>query len=243
MNTISFTYQWYEFLINELKHEGFRFKGYSEELDREDILLRHDVDWSPRKANTLAEIESKNDVSSTYFFFLTSPFYNSFDKQNQKIIEKISGMGHSIGLHFSTHTYSDKEMSKEKVESLVNKEKSILSAITGEDIDTVSFHNPPEWVLKRQFDSFINTYEERFFGQIEYRADSNQRWRERHPFEDDVQGPLQLLVHPVLWGERDAWASDRLREERDFLMKKIDEFLTVTDRTWPGPFGIKSSED
>jgi len=38
----------------------------------------------------------------------------------------------------------------------------MLESVTGVSVDTVSFHVPPEWVLRRSFDGFVSTYEERF---------------------------------------------------------------------------------
>jgi hypothetical protein len=145
-----------------------------------------------------------------------------------------------VGLHFSTHQYfestpdgtSGEAPGQEKLVDAINDEREVLSRIIEAPIDVVSFHNPPEWTFRRSFEDFVSTYESRFYDGIEYTADSNQRWRDDEPFADELPKRLQILTHPVLWGEKDAYATDRLREERDYCFERIEEHLTVTDRTW-----------
>lgn len=157
-------------------------------------------------------------------------------------IERISDLGHNVGLHFSTHQYFESTPdgtdgtapSKSELVAAINRERSVLETVVGETVDIVSFHNPPTWTFRRSFDEFVSTYETRFFEEIVYIADSNQRWREDPPFEGGIPPTFQILTHPVLWGDRDAFATDRLREERDYLHAQIRKHLETTDRTWRG---------
>lgn len=222
---VEFTYEWYEKLLSYLDQNNYAFLDYSSDMENKSVILRHDVDWSPRKAVKLARIESEMSIYSTYFFLLTSPFYNVLNKETREMISEISGMGHNIGLHFSTHQYWVDNPGDNKIEDMVKQEVSILSSTTEEDIKTVSFHNPPHWVFKKEYRGFISTYEPRFFNEIEYTADSNQRWRENHPFEKELPKKLQILVHPVLWNTDDGDVTKRLTDEQDYVFDKIDEFM------------------
>jgi hypothetical protein len=76
------------------------------------------------------------------------------------------------------------------------------------------------------------------FDDIAYIADSNQRWRDENPFTDGIPAPMQLLTHPILWGEFDAQGTDRLREERDYLFETVSDHLEATYLAWEGQFGI-----
>lgn len=242
MTDWTFTFDRYVDVLTCLLDAGLEPRRYDDPIHEDTLLLRHDVDWSPRKALRIAELEADNGVRSTFFFLLTSPFYNPFNQQVREIINNVTEMGHDVGVHFSTHQYWTTAPPAEELTTRVEREIETLRAITDTTIDVVSFHNPPEWIIRERFDGFHNTYEPRFFDDIAYRADSNQRWREQPPFEGGIPAPLQILTHPVLWGERDAYATDRLREERDYLERRVANHLERTDKTWDGAFGVGVSD-
>jgi hypothetical protein len=247
MDNIEFTFAWYEELLQTLLEEGYRFDGFESRIQPETVLLRHDVDWSPRKAVRLAEIEADLGISSTYFFLVSSPFYNSVNEYVRNRVHQIQDLGHSIGLHFSTHQYFSSTPDGEngnvpndgELINVIEREQLIMHQVSGSEICVVSFHNPPSWVCRRSFDGFTSTYEDRFFSeQVSYYADSNQRWRSNLPFAAELPAKMQVLAHPVLWGEHEGNPTDRLREERDYLSRIIDEHLAKTDRTWNGSYGF-----
>jgi len=107
-------------------------------------------------------------------------------------------------------------------------------------VDVVSFHNPPGWILDEDLPGVISTYAPQFFSEIDYAADSNQRWRDEFPFQEGLPARAQLLVHPVLWGDSDASTVDRLREERDTIYSRIDTRIESENRIWVGSRGLDS---
>ncbi|QLG48257.1 hypothetical protein [Natrinema halophilum] len=224
-NSIQFTYDTYEELLVQLRSRGYEFTSYGGPIDDGEILLRHDVDWSPKRATKMAQLESDNDVTATYFFLLSSPFYNTLCQETRNAIDRITSLGHDIGLHFSPHQYWSSEPTNEDLVAAVDKERNILSMAIEEPIDAVSFHIPPDWVLKRSYEGFVSTYEERFFTSIAYRGDSNQRWRGSPPFADGFPDRLQILVHPGLWAESDQSFAERLYRERDNRFRSLSGFL------------------
>lgn len=232
--SMEFTYSVYETLLQDLFSAGYDFNGYEGPLSGKSTVLRHDVDWSPRKAVKMAEIEADMDIASSYFFLITSQFYNAFNEETRAKIERILSLGHDVGLHFSTHQYwQGEEMpEKEMVAVKVNSERRALSGLLEEKVDVVSFHNPPEWVFREEYEGFVSTYEPRFFEEIEYTADSNQRWRENPPLQSELPDRLQLLVHPVLWGDNDADVIERLREERNHVFDNIEQFMIRENDVW-----------
>lgn len=201
---VKFTHDWYYSLLERLQGEGYTFRTFSDRPNEGDVFLRHDVDLTLDAALTMARIESRLDVQSTYCILLSSPLYNPLDGENTTILREILDLGHDIGLHFSTHNYwQDTEPERHDIEYQVQKERAILDKIVPEASSVVSFHRPPSWVLNRRFSSFENTYSPAFFTDVEYIADSNQRWRESPPQLDAFPNPIQILVHPGLWGDQD----------------------------------------
>jgi hypothetical protein len=241
MKKVEFTYDWYRELLTEIVDAEFRDRSFADKITKGDVILRHDVDWAPRKAVELARIESEYGLTSTYFFLITSPFYNIHEASVREAIKKIQEMGHRIGLHFSTHQYWESNPGRGTVSEKVSSELSALSSVIPEVDPHVSFHNPPEWIFRESWPDFVSTYEARFFENIEYLADSNQRWRSNQPFGESFPEKLQILTHPVLWGEQDGFATDRLREERDYHFHRITRHLEKTDRTWKGVWGVEES--
>ncbi|TQD27259.1 hypothetical protein [Methanolobus vulcani] len=60
------------------------------------VVLRHDVDKWPQNALLMAQIESKFNIKSTYYFRAQNNVFNP------QIIKKISDLGHEIGYHYET---------------------------------------------------------------------------------------------------------------------------------------------
>jgi peptidoglycan/xylan/chitin deacetylase (PgdA/CDA1 family) len=220
-----YTYTRYRQLLDELTDVGLSFTTYGGNVSEGEVLLRHDVDLSVERAVRMAEIEASANVDSTYYFLLTSRLYNIFNDQTRNRIDRIQSLGHDIGLHFSTHQYYNDAPGDEQLIEDVNTEREMLESVTGVSVDTVSFHVPPEWVLRRSFDGFVSTYEERFFGEIAYRGDSNQRWRTDPPFDAGFPEKVQILVHPGLWGENDELFENCVRRAVDETVDSLTEFV------------------
>lgn len=211
MDQITFTFDEYESLLEELQRGDYRFQSFRDPITDGTLLLRHDVDFSPRKAVRMAEIEAELGITATYFFLLSAPVYNVFSRQIRERVREIERLGHDVGLHFDSHQYWSDRPDDGALRDRILGERDALSAIA-ELTDVIAFHNPPEWTLGITFAGFTHTYEPRYFEQIGYVADSNQRWRGEPPLPDGVPDALQLLTHPVLWGDSDRSKDEHLRE-------------------------------
>jgi hypothetical protein len=227
MNQIDFTYDGYRELLGEFDAAGYTWSNYEQAIGPKTAILRHDVDYSPRKALTLATIEANRGVTGAYLFLVRSPFYNVFDPEISDIIREIHHLGHDIGLHFDSHAYWESEPSHGVLLEEIKTERQLLETVVDSTIPVVSFHNPPSWALERSFDAFVSTYEQRFFDVIEYVADSNQRWRDSNPFVPELPDRLQLLLHPVLWDDRPGDVQDRLRDEWTYIIDRIETSMVA----------------
>lgn len=178
------------------------------------MLLRHDVDLSPERALSMARIENDLGITATYFFLLGTPLYNPLSAPVRNLMNGVASLGHDVGLHFSTHQYwpTTRPPEEANIAEAVRRERDVLETVVPDVVSTVSFHVPPPWVLRRTFEGFPSTYEPRFFEEIEYLADSGQRWRDEGVALPDDDGPLQVLMHPGLWGHEDGTFVERVRE-------------------------------
>lgn len=222
---VEFTFDWYERFLSELLELGYTPANYDGSLDPGEMIVRHDIDFSPRNALRMGRIEADLGIEATYFVLLTCPLYNVLYKPVREMLRELQSMGHGVGVHFSTHQYWDGEAPPELVTERVREEQHALSGVVEEVSEVVSFHRPDEWLFRRSFEGFISTYEERFFTEIAYRGDSNQRWREQHPLSDGLPEKLQILTHPGLWGRMDDDFETRLASEVDYELERTRRFM------------------
>jgi hypothetical protein len=98
-----FTFDSYRRLLDLIADSGYAIYGIERILiARRDgdlprgnfVAVRHDVDYFPKRAMTMATIESERKIAVTYYirrrFFDTDP----------DLIGKIRGLGHQIGYHY-----------------------------------------------------------------------------------------------------------------------------------------------
>jgi hypothetical protein len=207
--TFAFTWDRYRELLDSLRSAGYEFRSFHDPPSEDGIMMRHDIDLSVVSALRMAQVEANAGVSSTYHVLLTSPLYNPFESTTRERIREIEALGHDIALHFSTHAYWDDEPVESALLDRIQAELAALETVLdGDAPPTVSFHIPPEWVLDRELPNVRNTYAPRYFSDIEYVADSGQRWRTNPPMVESLPERVQILVHPGLWGADDNGFED-----------------------------------
>lgn len=224
--SVAFTFDWYERLLQWLLEHGFDVDSYEGGLTDGSLVLRHDVDLSPRKALVMGQLEADLGVSSTYFFLVTSPLYNVLDEPNREILAELTDLGHRVGVHFNTHQYWTSEPPLEDLRTQIEETRTILSIATESTDETISFHCPPDWVLNRRFDGVRSAYEPRFFSEIAYSADSGQRWRDGGVLSNPLPKRLQLLTHPGLWGTTDEQYIPRVMSETKTNLDRTEHYIT-----------------
>jgi hypothetical protein len=179
------------------------------------ILWRHDVDLELPAVLDMAELEARVGIRSTYFLLLRSWFYNLCSWEGARVVERLRDLGHGLGLHCDLGVPRDASLSAMEVEGRVAADFVILDAAFPGTFDrVVSFHNPPDSVLQREFTGFYSAYQPKFFGDVKYLSDSNRHWREGPPEEwfDPARYPrFSILLHPVIWAYPGETMSEGMR--------------------------------
>jgi hypothetical protein len=170
------------------------------------LLLRHDVDFSIHRAYRLAQIESENNVYSTFFLLIHSPYYSIFEEELYELISQIIDLGHEIGLHFDFGIYQRRGLDRDTIFEYLAFERDTLEKMFKRPIKVFSFHDPSSEVFRHYADDdycgMINTYSQYLRDNYNYCSDSNGYWR-YHRLEDVLveakSERLQVLLHPEWW--------------------------------------------
>ena len=190
-------------LLKLFKKNGYDTRGFNQKLNKKKLLiLRHDIDFSPDMALKFAKIEYDLDIKATYFFLVSSEFYNIFSQSTLNVLKNIIAFGHDIGLHFDASLYKKKDIGH-----FCNYEAEILEKACNKPVKIVSFHRPIKNLLNynKKIGKFKHTYMREYFEDIFYCSDSEGKWRYKKPrdlIKDNAKAEkfhMQLLIHPIWW--------------------------------------------
>jgi tetratricopeptide (TPR) repeat protein len=132
---MDFTLDKYEDLLRFLRdnYEIYTVERYLVERPAGDfVILRHDVDRSPKNALKMAELESKLGVKSTYYFRYPYTF-------KPEIIKRIKELEHEVGYHYETLSQAkgDYEMALELFKQALEEFGKIA------EVKTICMHGSP----------------------------------------------------------------------------------------------------
>ncbi|WP_456365952.1 hypothetical protein [Thermococcus sp.] len=210
-------------------------KYLAEKPEKHFVILRHDVDRSPKNALKMAELEAEMDVRSTYYFRYPYTF-------RRETVEKIAGLGHEVGYHYEV--LSKARGDPEKAIQMFKKELEEFRKIV--NVKTICMHGSP--LSKYDNLELWWHYDFREFGilgeaylsindpEICYITDTGRNWGNRHNIRDkfiwkSINKPvkdtdnlihilsemkpekLYLTVHPERWGYSSvSWVAGYVRD-------------------------------
>ena len=186
-----------EFLI-KIKNQGYQFVKFSQYQEaKNQVILRHDIDYDVDLAYKSAQIENELGIISTYFFLLRSNFYNPFEKSIYDKIVKIKTLGHQISIHFDPTLYSD-------FHTGLQEELAFFESNFKVKVEIVSLHRPNDFFqnYNQSIGGIEHTYLDKYFKHLKYISDSTGKWRFGSPFESaefQKNESFQLLIHPIWW--------------------------------------------
>lgn len=211
---------------------------YKDALGKDEfIIMRHDVEYSVKRAYELAKVETSMDFHSTFFFQWTNNSYNLLSKRNQEMIRDMHERGQHIGLHFALNGLTDME----QVRMQIKKEIDLLSNMLDFQITEFSVHRPSPDVLRAniKLPGIINAYQDEFFTfaenvtdsselAVKYMSDANHIWRYGYPNEENILNnkKVQILVHPFAWTKE---GYDNFDNYRYLVREKYEELIDSVD--------------
>lgn len=198
-------------------------------------FVRHDVDVCPRAALGMARFEIEHGLKSTYLFLVNSPLYQVEDREVAAILAQIADLGHEVALHFDLdENLRVAGCAVDVVEQEMARAAARVERASGQPVLSVSFHRPIETFLRGPLmvGGLVNAYAAELMGW--YLSDSNGCWREGEPIPS-LMAPrhsiLQMLVHPIWWGEAHMPHEDRLSA---YFESQNDASGDLDDRIFTG---------
>lgn len=184
-------------LKNYQKTHDFCFFNNSADND---VILRHDVDFSLEDALRIAKIENSLGINSTFFILLHSELYNPLGYISSKFVSEILKLGHKIALHYDEIFF---EQTNVDISEGIKIEIDLLEQHFDTDIHVVARHNPSIHENKipvKLPSGVVDAMDDKFIVERKYLSDSVQYWREDcfcNHYNNFTK--LQILTHPALW--------------------------------------------
>ena len=206
----------------------FDFVDFTE-LTEGKAVLRHDVEYSPKRALEIAKIDAEHNIKSSFFFQVLSTCYNLFSVDNREIVYEILSMGHKIGLHVYCSFVSDYKLND--LESEILKQKNLINSVV--KVDRFCLHRPKLWMLEQNDDyicDMLNAYGKSYFNypkpkHVKYFADSMHQWKYGYPsYKNDK---IQINIHP------DSWSKNGENINKNFnnlVLENMDLYKEVLKR-------------
>jgi hypothetical protein len=218
--------------LTNLKEKGYQFVFFDEKnVADKVVILRHDIDVSPKHALNMAKIEAELGLKSTYFFMTRSPFYNLFSRHNDKVIREIMELGHQVALHFD----GGYEIQSKTIQSQIDQEICCLERNFGLSIKVVSFHQPNQDVIQGRVQiQQINTYDSDFFKDILYLSDSNMTLS-KEKMSKMLSGEnkkIQLLIHPMWWMVEGKSTEEKFQNTITMNFNLEQQQMVLTERAY-----------
>lgn len=202
------TYTEYRAILRRLKDTGKLMNFHQAMQSEKFVILRHDVEYSIRKAVEMARIEKQERVRSTYFIQIGSPAYNALCSENIAMMREIVSLGHDIGLHYR----QPDGWQQPDHEAAIRRQLSILGSELGMNLDLYSVHIPKS---ETEYDRYrvpgaLNAYGKWFFHRfgratkpVLYISDSELKWNYGYPDAQTLnkEDRIQILIHPYGWSD------------------------------------------
>lgn len=228
-------------------HKVMTVQGYlSDKPEPLCIVLRHDVDRRVKNALSMAKLEKKCGIRSTYYFRYPRTF-------NRNIMQQIADMGHEVGYHYEVLDKAKGDC--KKAIRLFQKELGVFREFFS--VKTACMHGNPltKWDGREIWQSNdFQTFDllgEAFLSFHEfpvYLTDTGRNWNGENNFKDRLQAEnytyfknttdvitylnsnhersIYINCHPERWGANFAeWAIAFLRDHFFNLGKKAIKWL------------------
>lgn len=188
------------------------------------LFLRHDIKFSLSKALRMAEIESEYGLPASYMVRADSPLYSLKERQARLQLLEIVQMGHEVGLHFDLARETRQSSSYLRlIESEIRAACERIEQITCRPVRALSLQRAIPLLFGGPL--LVNGRVNADSSELRawYFSDSGGHCRDGDPITQiaNQHGPvLQVILHPIWWGERHLPAPQRLQEFFDFATRE-----------------------
>jgi len=197
---MDFTIKSYRCLINTLLSEGYKFITFKDYCERNRpekfIILRHDIDKNPERALRIAEIEHSVGIISSFYFLIHKKVFN------ERIVSKISNLGHEVGYHYKDFTCNGGNVVKaiKDFEKNLNKmrEVVVVNTIVMDGRPWSVYDNRDLWKSYnyRDFGIIGEPYFDMNFNEVFYLTDTGRCWDgAKYSVRDKVQSDFRQSYH------------------------------------------------
>jgi hypothetical protein len=176
---MDFTVKKYTELLDSLIGAKYNFQTFEDFLtDPKDrvVILRHDVDTTPKNSLKFAKIQAAKKIKGVYYFRAVS------ESWDENIIKEIAALGHEIGYHYESLTTCKGNYELAKVDF----EKNLKMLRNLAKVTTICMHGSPmspydskDLWKKYQYKEFGIIGEPYFdvdFNTVFYITDTGRRW-------------------------------------------------------------------
>jgi len=233
-----FSLELYAETLEKAKGLGYEFPTVSElkagaHSRNRFLLLRHDIDVSPRYAHRMAELEHRMGVRSSYYVLLHSLYYNPAAPAHWGALRQIISMGFEVGLHYETDFFENRGI--DPLEGVLH-DVAALEHILQTKITSVSQHRPASSTfLEKLNEHFVDAYNHDLMHNVAYISDSGHKWRGKSLM--DLLGETQrihALIHPVTWTFADCDMAATYRRAGEEITQGVrnsfEEFILSTNK-------------
>jgi hypothetical protein len=198
------------------------------------LFLRHDIDMCLGRAVAMAEAEAATAFKATYYVLVRSEMYNVSSRACRNALQRISALGHDIGLHFDSAGLPV-DLASWNVEAAAD--CKVLECAIGRPVTSISFHRPTEAMqgLAADINGKPHVYQPRYFKEIGYCSDSAGGFRYHHPLDhpSTLAGrSLQLLTHPIWWVDELGTPLDKLDRFLDGRIEILKQELATNCKVY-----------
>tara|TARA_B100000902_G_scaffold363598_1_gene382927 strand:+ start:826 stop:1530 length:705 start_codon:yes stop_codon:yes gene_type:complete len=207
--------------LTSFKKLGYNFISYKQIKKKNNILLRHDVDFSVDLAKKIAIWDHKQGIKSHFFFQYDSPFYNLGTHKNIENLKLIKKLKHSIGFHISI-----KNFNTIRKDLLIFEKFLKVNGIKFNKIFSIHKIGSKKYNIKIPgYQNFFN-----FNSLGIYYSDSGGSFRFGNPLNNNEiiinKSSFQLNLHPIWWTSGNKIKkSNKIKNIKKLTTKIFDDEL------------------
>ena len=184
----------------------YNFKLFNDDIKKEGVYLRHDIDIHPYFIKKFIKIYDQLEIKANFFFLLNSPNYNVLSNEFKLLSDYLLKKNHLIGMHICNKLkWNKKDII---INQLYYKKKLGFSNV-------FSFHQPSKKNFSLKINKMINVYNKDYFSDEKYVSDINKKKSFLKKILNLInikKKNFQILIHPIWWTYQNNNLENKLKK-------------------------------